>query len=70
MGYGHAQLADLAQTIQRTPCDLVLIASPVDLRRLISIAQPVTRLVYHFEQTGGPLLGDLLGPVIRKARGG
>jgi predicted GTPase len=69
MGYGPEQLADLAKTIQRTPCDLVLLASPVDLRRLIRIPQPVSGLAYRFEQTGGPPLADLLEPVIRKARG-
>jgi predicted GTPase len=69
MGYGPAQLMDLAQTIQRTPCDLVLIASPVDLRRLIPIAQPVGLLSYRFEQTAGPPLADLVEPIIRMARG-
>jgi predicted GTPase len=69
MGYGPRQLADLAQTIQRTPCDLVLVASPVDLRRLIQIPQPVSRLAYRFEQTGGPPLASLIEPVIRRARG-
>jgi predicted GTPase len=69
MGYNPAQLQDLADTIARTPCDLVLLAAPVDLRRLIPIAQPVCRLTYGFEQTAGVPLRELLAPVIAQARG-
>jgi predicted GTPase len=68
MGYSAAQLQDLAETIARAPCDVVLLASPVDLRRLIPIAQPVCRLTYRFEQTAGVPLRDLLAPVVAKAR--
>jgi predicted GTPase len=69
MGYSQAQRQDLADTIARTPCDVVLLASPVDLRRLIPIGQPVCRLTYGFEQTAGVPLRDLLAPVIAQARG-
>jgi predicted GTPase len=69
LGYGPAQLQDLADTVARTPCDAVVLASPVDLRRLIPIAQPVCRLTYGFEQTAGVPLRDLLAPVIGKALG-
>jgi predicted GTPase len=67
MGYSPAQLRDLAETIARTPCDVVLLASPVDLRRLILIAQPVCRLTYSFQQTAGVPLGNLLAPIIAQA---
>ena len=63
MGYGPQQLRDLEQTISRVDCDLVLIATPVDLRRLISIRQPTARVTYDFEETGSKLHGivtDLL----------
>jgi predicted GTPase len=69
LGYSPAQLQDLADTVARTPCDAVVLASPVDLRRLIPIAQPVCRLTYGFEQTAGVPLRDLLAPVIGKALG-
>jgi predicted GTPase len=68
MGYGAAQLADLADTIAAVPCDVVLIASPVDLRRLIRIVQPCCRLSYEFEQTAGTSLAALLRPVVEQAR--
>lgn len=55
MGYGTEQLRDLEQTIKRVDCELVLIATPIDLRRLISIEQPVVRVTYHFEEIGSTL---------------
>lgn len=69
MGYGAEQIHELEQTIRRTPCDLVLIATPVDLRRVVAIAQPSARVRYAFEERGSPTLRDVLAPVIRKAGG-
>lgn len=60
MGYGPEQLRDLEQTVKRVDCDLVLIATPVDLRRLISIAQPSRRVVYEFQEPSGALKSRLL----------
>ncbi len=60
MGYGMEQLRDLEQTIKRVECDLVLIATPVDLRRLISIGQPTARVTYSFEEAGGMLHGIVM----------
>jgi len=67
MGYGANQLRDLEQTIKQVDCDLVLIATPVDLRRLISIAQPTARVTYCFEEMGGALHGVVMDLL---ARGG
>ena len=55
MGYGAEQILDLEQTVNRTDCDLVLIATPVDLRRLISIRQPTCRVWYEFRESSGKL---------------
>jgi len=60
MGYGPKQLRDLEQTIKRVDCDLVLIATPVDLRRLISITQSTARVTYYFEETGDRLHGIVM----------
>jgi predicted GTPase len=68
MGYGEAQIRELAATIAAAPCDLVLIASPVDLRRLIAIRQPTARVSYAFEEIGAPRLPALLGPIVEMAR--
>ncbi|MCL4799142.1 MAG: hypothetical protein KJ025_06110, partial [Burkholderiales bacterium] len=70
MGYGAAQIEELAATIAATPCDAVVIASPVDLRRLIPISQPVVRVTYAFEELGPPRLAGLLAPIVERARRG
>jgi predicted GTPase len=68
VGYGEGQLAELAQTIRQADCDAVLIATPVDLRRLFPIRQPAARLTYEFRLRGEPDLERLLAPIIRKVR--
>ncbi|MCA9937067.1 MAG: GTPase [Anaerolineales bacterium] len=60
MGYGHEQMADLAETINRTPADLVIIATPIDLGRLIDINLPSQRVRYELQSIGQPALTDLL----------
>lgn len=67
MGYGDKQVAELAQTIAGTECDAVLIATPVDLRRLFQIRQPTVRLTYGFEVRGTPTLDDILRPFVQQA---
>lgn len=56
MGYGDAQVADLDATIEATPCDLVLIATPIDLRRLVSFEVPAMRVTYELQEIGEPTL--------------
>jgi len=68
MGYGAAQVQDLADTIAATPCDVVLIATPVDLRRIMHVAQPTCRLTYEFATTGSPGLADVLADVIASVK--
>ncbi len=60
MGYSNAQRRELEETIQRTPCDLVLIATPINLGRILSISKPMTRVSYEVVETSKPLLSDLL----------
>ncbi len=60
MGYGEEQVRDLAATIARTPCELVLIATPIDLRRLIAIDKPALRVGYELQEIGKPDLADVL----------
>jgi predicted GTPase len=69
MGYGPAQVAELSETIARVDCDVVLIATPVDLRRVIAIRQPALRLTYELRELGTPSLEDVLRPFIAKVRG-
>ncbi len=70
MGYRPEQVHELELTIRRTPCDLVVVGTPVDLRRLIRIDQPACRATYEFRDRGKTTLQTVLQPVIRKARAG
>jgi predicted GTPase len=63
MGYGEEQTADLAETITATPADLVLIGTPIDLRRLIDIDKPSLRVRYELQEIGQPTLEDVLAPL-------
>jgi predicted GTPase len=60
MGYGEQQVKDLEETIANTPADLVLIATPVDLRRVLSIRQPCQRVGYELQEIGRPTLTEIL----------
>jgi predicted GTPase len=60
MGYGEDQVKDLEATIARTPCDLVLVATPIDLRRVVRIEKPALRVGYELQEIGRPDLADVL----------
>jgi len=70
MGYGERQLRDLEATINRTPCDAVVIGTPIDLNRVIKIKKPTTRVYYHLQEIGKPDLTDVIGEFIRKPKMG
>jgi predicted GTPase len=63
MGYGEEQVKDLEATIARTPADLVLIATPIDLRRVIRLDKPSLRVGYELQERGKPDLDDALRPL-------
>ena len=60
MGYGDQQMADLQETINNVPCDLVIIATPIDLTRIIDIHRPTQRVRYELQEIGRPTLSELL----------
>ncbi len=60
MGYGEAQVRDLEATINSSDAEAVIIATPIDLRRVISIEKPSTRVTYRLEELGSPTLEDVL----------
>ncbi len=60
MGYGEKQIRDLEETINRTPVDLVIIATPIDLRRVVKITKPCLRVRYELQEIGSPTLSDIL----------
>jgi predicted GTPase len=60
MGYGQKQRDDLRETISRCDPDLVLIGTPIDLRRLIDFDRPALRITYRLQEIGEPTLADVL----------
>jgi predicted GTPase len=60
MGYGAEQVRELEATIARVPCDVVIVGTPIDLRRLVNIRQPVVRVRYELQEIGRPDLADAL----------
>ncbi|MFS0576282.1 cyclic 2,3-diphosphoglycerate synthase [Sporosarcina sp. 179-K 3D1 HS] len=66
MGYGEQQLKDLEATINQADCDAVIIGTPMDLSRVISINKPCTRVHYDLEEVGSPDLNDILQKFIEQ----
>ena len=60
MGYGDEQIKDLEDTINATPCDLVIIGTPIDLRRVVRIEHPADRVYYELQVIGKPSLAEIL----------
>lgn len=63
MGYGEQQVKDLEATINATPCDSVIIGTPIDLRRVCNIQKPSTRVMYDLKEIGEPTLVDVLSEI-------
>jgi predicted GTPase len=60
MGYGDKQIKELEATINAAPVDLVLIATPIDLRRIVNIKHPTDRVRYELQEIGQPTLAGIL----------
>ena len=65
MGYGYQQVKDLEETIANTNCDVVIIGTPIDLRRIIDVKQPSVRVTYDLQEIGHPNLVDVLKPFLK-----
>ncbi len=61
MGYGAEQIRELEETINATPCDLVIVGTPIDLRRVVRIRHPADRVRYELQVIGQPTLAGILG---------
>ena len=66
MGYGDQQMKDLENTIAATPCDAVIIATPIDLPRFINIKQPKVKIGYELQEIGQPTLEVFIDEFIKK----
>lgn len=60
MGYSDQQIKDLETTINTTDCDSVIIGTPIDLRRVVNIKKPNTRVYYDLQEIGKPNLDELI----------
>lgn len=60
VGYGREQIKELEETIDATPCDVIVIGTPIDLRRVLTISKPAVRAEYNLKELGTPTLEDVL----------
>jgi predicted GTPase len=70
MGYGDQQVKDLETTINRTKCDLVVVATPIDLTRIVKIKQPTVRVYYSLQEIGTPNLQMVLDDFVKGLKKG
>lgn len=66
MGYSDQQIADLEKTVANTPCDLVVIATPIDLKRVIKIDKPSVKVGYELQEIGCPTFKKVIGDFAKK----
>ncbi len=66
MGYSDQQVRDLEATIDRVPCDVVVVGTPIDLGRLIKIRKPVVRARYDLQEIGQPDLAQVITDFLRR----
>jgi predicted GTPase len=68
IGYGEKQIAELKETIDRTPCDVVVIGTPIDLRRVMTINKPTVRVNYELQVLGPVLLEQVLEEFLQRGK--
>lgn len=70
IGYGDKQIAELKATINRTPCDAVVIGTPIDLRRVMTIDKPTVRAKYELKVLGPVTLEEILEEFLQRSEKG
>ncbi len=68
LGYGRRQVMELEKTINRTPCDSVVIATPIDLAELIKIRKPSVHITYDLKEKGKLNLDDVVREFVKKLK--
>lgn len=68
LGYGKKQVKELEQTINKIPCDTVVIGTPMDLAELININKPSVYVTYHLVEKGKPDFDDIVRNFVRKKK--
>jgi predicted GTPase len=66
MGYGEKQMKELEETINAADCETVIIGTPIDLGRLLTIKLPSVRVTYDLEEQGSPSLEDIIKDFLKR----
>jgi predicted GTPase len=66
LGYGDKQIAELKETIERVPCDVIVIGTPIDLRRVMTINKPTVRVRYELKVLGPISLEQVLDEFLKR----
>jgi predicted GTPase len=66
LGYGRVQIKELEKTINRTPADVVIIGTPIDLRRVLKLNKLSVRVRYELQEIGKPDLQDILSDFVQR----
>jgi predicted GTPase len=66
LGYGKEQIGELEKVINAVPCDVVVIGTPVDLRRVLRLNKPAVKVTYELEELTSPNLEQLLKRFLRE----
>ncbi|MBI4020131.1 MAG: GTPase [Candidatus Aenigmarchaeota archaeon] len=68
MGYSNHQIKELENTVNSTPCDAVIVGTPIDLRKIIRIKKPSVKVTYSLEEIGKPDLKDIITRFLKKSK--
>jgi len=60
MGYGSQQIKELEHTIAKIDCDAIVVATPIDIRRIMRLDKPAVRVSYEIEERSKPTLEEIL----------
>ena len=60
LGYGEHQIRELEETVNKAPCEVVVVGTPIDLRKLIKINKPAVYVRYELQEVGSPNLKEIL----------
>jgi len=66
MGYGAKQISELEQTIDKTPCDAVVLGTPIDIRRIMKVSKPAARVRYEMREVTKPGLDHFLSEFLQR----
>ena len=66
MGYGEKQMEELEETINKSNCETIIIGTPIDLGRLLTIKIPSVRVTYDLEEQGSPSLEEIVKEFLKR----